>query len=106
LSLHSSLPSTPLAPRHNIRVHLDNSPGNGITATVDLPPTLLTDETVTSAPVTPPHGIRAVSGQTPRIVDTAGTPVVADGAGRPGGPAGQPGPTAPWDQPAPAAAAV
>src|SRR5690606_38253077 len=95
-----------LAARHNIRVHLDNSPGNGITTTVDLPPTLLPDEPVTSAPVTPPHGIRAVSGQTPRIVDTAGTPVVADGAGRPGGPAGQPGPTAPWDQPAPAAAAV
>jgi hypothetical protein len=31
-----------LAARHNITVHLDNSPGNGITATIDLPPTLLT----------------------------------------------------------------
>ena len=33
-----------LAARHNITVHLDNSPGNGITATIDLPPTLLTTD--------------------------------------------------------------
>ena len=31
-----------LAARHGIRVHLDNSPGNGITATIDLPVDLLT----------------------------------------------------------------
>ena len=33
-----------LAARHNIHVTLDNSPGNGITATIDLPPTLLTGD--------------------------------------------------------------
>ncbi len=33
-----------LAARHNIHVTLDNSPGNGITATIDLPPTLLTSD--------------------------------------------------------------
>ena len=49
-----------LAARHGIRVHLDNSPGSGITATLNLPPTLLTTDQVTSAPVTPPHGQRAV----------------------------------------------
>jgi signal transduction histidine kinase len=37
-----------LAARHNITVHLDNSPGNGITATIDLPPTLLTTDTGTA----------------------------------------------------------
>ncbi len=47
-----------LAARHGIQVHLDNSPGNGITATVTVPPALLTNEQVTSAPVTPPHGQR------------------------------------------------
>src|ERR671919_317999 len=33
-----------LAARHNIAVRLDNSPGNGITATIGLPPELLTTE--------------------------------------------------------------
>src|SRR4030095_96031 len=33
-----------LAARHNIQVHLHNSPGNGITATIDLPPPLLTTD--------------------------------------------------------------
>ncbi|HZA79316.1 MAG TPA: ATP-binding protein, partial [Acidimicrobiales bacterium] len=47
-----------LASRHGIGVRLDNSPGNGITATVNIPPALLTTEAVTSAPVTPPHGMR------------------------------------------------
>jgi signal transduction histidine kinase len=50
-----------LAARHDIHVHLGNSPGNGITATVDLPPTLLTTDTELAAPVTPPHGNRAVA---------------------------------------------
>ncbi|MBN2623001.1 MAG: hypothetical protein JXA83_06530, partial [Acidimicrobiales bacterium] len=49
-----------LAARHGIDVRLDNSPGNGITATITVPPTLLTTDEVTSAPVTPPHGQRAV----------------------------------------------
>jgi signal transduction histidine kinase len=50
-----------LAARHNIHVHLDNSPGNGITATIDIPPTLLTSDTELAAPVTPPHGTRALA---------------------------------------------
>jgi signal transduction histidine kinase len=45
-----------LAARHGIGVHLDNSPSNGITATVSVPASMLTDEQVTGAPVTPPHG--------------------------------------------------
>jgi signal transduction histidine kinase len=49
-----------LASRHGIRVKLDHSPGNGVTATVTVPPDLLTTEPVTAAPVTPPHGQRAV----------------------------------------------
>src|SRR5690606_27892972 len=44
-----------LAARHNIKVRLDNSPGTGITATVELPPTLLTTDTTNlAAPVPPP----------------------------------------------------
>jgi signal transduction histidine kinase len=49
-----------LAARHGIRVALDRTPGNGITATIVLPADLLTSEPVTTAPVTPPHGQRAV----------------------------------------------
>jgi signal transduction histidine kinase len=49
-----------LAARHRIRVQLGHSPGNGVTATITLPPDMLTTEPVTSAPVTPPHGQRAV----------------------------------------------
>ena len=45
-----------LAARHDIKVHLDNSPSNGVTATITVPPMLLTTEQVTAAPVTPPHG--------------------------------------------------
>jgi signal transduction histidine kinase len=47
-----------LAARHGIGVRLDHSPGNGITVTVHIPPTLLTTDVVTSAPVTPPQGMR------------------------------------------------
>ncbi|HKH23953.1 MAG TPA: nitrate- and nitrite sensing domain-containing protein, partial [Acidimicrobiales bacterium] len=50
-----------LAARHDIGVHLDNSPGNGVTATIDIPPALLTTDAVISAPVTPPRGGRAVA---------------------------------------------
>jgi signal transduction histidine kinase len=49
-----------LAARHDIQVHLDNSPGNGITATIDLPPDLLTNETVLADPVTDPYGLPAL----------------------------------------------
>ncbi len=50
-----------LAARHDIRVHLDNSPGNGITATIDIPPHLLTTDAELVAPLTPPHGTGAVT---------------------------------------------
>ena len=50
-----------LAARHGIRLQLENSPGNGVTATIDLPPTLLTNETPTGDPITDPHGVRAVT---------------------------------------------
>jgi anti-sigma regulatory factor (Ser/Thr protein kinase) len=33
-----------LAARHGIQVHLDNSPGNGITATIEIPQSLLTSD--------------------------------------------------------------
>ncbi|HET9610315.1 MAG TPA: hypothetical protein VFP06_11955, partial [Acidimicrobiales bacterium] len=42
----------------NIHVHLDNSPGTGITATIDIPTTLLTTDTDLADPITPPHGHR------------------------------------------------
>src|SRR5690606_33033192 len=64
-----------LAARHGIKVRLDNSPGNGITATVELPPTLLTTDTTNlAAPVTPPHGIRALPTTAPAAEDTAPEP--------------------------------
>src|SRR5918996_2631039 len=62
-----------LASRHGIGVRLDNSPGNGITATVNIPPALLTTEAVTSAPVTPPHGMRP-GGSPCRARGPAGAP--------------------------------
>jgi signal transduction histidine kinase len=49
-----------LAARHNIHVNLDNSPGNGITATIDIPPTLLTDDTALPQ-ADEPHGTRALA---------------------------------------------
>ena len=62
-----------LAARHNIHVTLDNSPGNGITATIDLPPTLLTSDSEQDlAPeVTPPHGHRPVLPGPPRTLAPA-----------------------------------
>jgi hypothetical protein len=43
-----------LAARHGIGVRLDASPGNGITATVNIPPALLTTEPVVGVPAVPP----------------------------------------------------
>ena len=60
-----------LAARHNIHVTLDNSPGNGITATIDLPPTLLTTEQDLAPEVTPPHGHRPVLPGPPRTLAPA-----------------------------------
>jgi signal transduction histidine kinase len=73
-----------LAARHDIEVHVDNAPGNGITATIDLPATMLTGADVALAnPVTPPHGMRALP--------AAGMPAPIG----PSGPVGR----LPWDQP-------
>ena len=76
-----------LAARHDIQVHLDNSPGNGVTATIDIPQTLLTAEQPVGDPISPPHGTPAV------------------GMAPPGLHAAPPVPTpAPMDRPAPMAA--
>jgi signal transduction histidine kinase len=50
-----------LAARHDIGVHLDNSPGNGVTATVNVPPALLTTDAITGSPMTPHHAGRAAT---------------------------------------------
>jgi signal transduction histidine kinase len=95
-----------LAARHGIAVHLDNSPGNGITATVDIPPSLLTSDNELADPISPPHGTRAVSappaglyGPPPAAAPAAGLmspsgppPVPA----APAGPAMPPGGASPW----------
>jgi hypothetical protein len=87
-----------LAARHDIGVRLDNSPGNGVTATVNIPPTLLSSDVVTSAPVTPPEGMRPVgartNGATRRLAPAA--PSLSPG------PAGTPEVASPWGDPAPA----
>jgi signal transduction histidine kinase len=87
-----------LAARHNIHVTLDNSPGNGITATIDLPPTLLTTEQDLAPEVTPPHGHRPILPGPPRILAPA-APAPHDAppgplAGRGPAFAGNGGPTA------------
>jgi signal transduction histidine kinase len=107
-----------LAARHGIHLQLDNSPGNGITATIDLPPTLLTTDTPTGDPITPPHGGRAVTAPPPDALAAVpgaagapGAPGVADGNGMPAAPpaaatagagpgAGAPPAAAPPPQPA------
>src|SRR5262245_25335810 len=77
-----------LAARHNIHVTLDNSPGNGITATIDLPPTLLTADAAPPSPDEPPAA-RDVWPPTPAgNVGPASLP-------RPGGPTPAPLPAAP-----------
>jgi signal transduction histidine kinase len=88
-----------LAARHGIHVLLDNSPGNGITASIAIPPTLLTSEEVTSAPVTPPHGQRAVRAR-------AGSAPSDGGASQPALPAAVQSPAATGRPPTPAAPAV
>jgi signal transduction histidine kinase len=56
-----------LAARHDIHVHLDNSPGNGVTATIEIPHTLLTAEQPVADPISPPHGTPAVGMPTPSL---------------------------------------
>jgi hypothetical protein len=63
-----------LAARHGIGVRLDASPGNGITATVNIPPALLTTEPAAAAPATPPDDGRELQA-------TAGAPVASEPAG-------------------------
>ncbi|HEX6425783.1 MAG TPA: hypothetical protein VFZ79_19995, partial [Acidimicrobiales bacterium] len=43
-----------------------NSPGTGITATIDIPTTLLTTDTDLADPITPPHGHRTLPTPTPQ----------------------------------------
>jgi len=76
-----------LAARHNIHVTLDNSPGNGITATIDLPPTLLTSDNELAPEVTPPHGHRALPATARPGV---GAPAPAAAAARGAAPFGAP----------------
>jgi signal transduction histidine kinase len=88
-----------LAARHNITVHLDNSPGNGITATVDIPSALLTsDGAVGGLPTT--VGAAGWDAGPPELGTgwDAGPPGVAAGwdAGPP------PGPAPAWPAAAPA----
>jgi hypothetical protein len=90
-----------LAARHEIRVHLDNSPGNGITATIDIPPTLLTSDHELAAPVTPPHGTRAITtGETPVVrtdpLAALSTPPPAIGGPQPTGPVPAAPAASPW----------
>jgi signal transduction histidine kinase len=63
-----------LAARHGIGVRLDASPGNGITATVNIPPALLTTEAGTGAPLMPPDGDRSLPAP-------AGAPIASEPAG-------------------------
>jgi HAMP domain-containing protein len=69
-----------LAARHDIHVQLGSSPGNGITATIEIPPALLTTDTDLAAPVTPPRGNRVLG------AGAGGAPALPAGArgGRPG----------------------
>ncbi|HKA85327.1 MAG TPA: nitrate- and nitrite sensing domain-containing protein [Acidimicrobiales bacterium] len=95
-----------LAARHGIAVRLDNSPGNGVTATVHIPPTLLTTDAVTSAPVTPPHGMRPSGVALPGGGPALPPPAAAEPQPQPAAPPpGRVAPAAPaWgpQQPAPA----
>ena len=79
-----------LAARHNIHVTLDNSPGNGITATIDLPPTLLTTDSALPSP-DEPHAARDVWPPAPAL---GGPPPALPRSGGPG-PARPAGPAAP-----------
>jgi signal transduction histidine kinase len=85
-----------LAARHNIHVTLDTG-AHGITATIDLPPTLLTDERDLAPEVTPPHGHRPVlpapPGPLAPAAPAAPEPPPAPLAGRGPAVAGNGGPT-------------
>jgi signal transduction histidine kinase len=50
-----------LATRHGVRVRLQASRGSGVTAIIDVPPSLLTSAPATGAPLTPADGQRALA---------------------------------------------
>jgi hypothetical protein len=97
-----------LAARHDIGVHLDSSPGNGVTATINIPPALLTTDAVISAPVTPPHGGRALArpggpAPAPTLAGAAPPRAAPTALAAPGGPPAhlrQPATTGSWPAPA------
>ena len=68
-----------LAARHGIGVRLDASPGNGITATVNIPPALLTTEPVVGVPAAPPDDGRELPAGTPATPEPVGVAAVAGG---------------------------
>ena len=70
-----------LAARHNINVTLHNSPGHGITATINLPPTLLTTESATGEVDTAPGAPELTSEFIPRAEDVP--PVARRANGKP-----------------------
>jgi signal transduction histidine kinase len=89
-----------LAARHGIGVRLDASPGNGITATVNIPPALLTAEQAATSPELPPseRALPAPVGA-PAAPEPAGIAAVAGagaGAGAPYPPPGAQGAGDPW----------
>jgi hypothetical protein len=97
-----------LAARHGITVHLDNSPGNGITATVRLPGSLLTtDSPVESQPPVRASQSAGALAPVPDLVgaEAAGIGSASNGAGGNGAesrPVPFPAGDAPWPGPVPA----
>jgi signal transduction histidine kinase len=68
-----------LAARHGIGVRLDASPGNGITATVNIPPALLTTEPVVGVPTAPDDGRDLPAAGAPAAPEPVGVGSVAGG---------------------------
>src|SRR5690606_12128272 len=93
-----------LAARHNIKVRLDNSPGTGITATVELPPGLLTTEQA-PAQADEPHAARDVWPPTPASAPPASRASLPPATSSPASASSTPaGGWAPSDQQPPAEA--
>ncbi|HET6664723.1 MAG TPA: ATP-binding protein, partial [Acidimicrobiales bacterium] len=96
-----------LAARHGIGVRLDASPGNGITATVRLPASLLTTDSPAEdqPPVRASQSASALApvpdlvGAAPAAIGPASDGAAGNGAGS--GPALYPVGRAPWPEPAP-----
>jgi signal transduction histidine kinase len=86
-----------LATRHEIRVQLQASRGSGVTAVIDVPPSLLTSAPATGAPLTPPDGQRALAirRRTGDVPPAPALPSAGDRPPAPGGPAMPRGPGVP-----------